>query len=181
MTAVDTVVAMKEEIQYEIQHSVSDCTVRTRAGQSTQPPPCFTHTAPRGNITGSTLSSSKHIGGCGDDWSSLPEALGFSSPDSKQPESPQPPQQLARPQAMELLCLKRGFLLQGDKEDSRSSGWFDFARGIDHVKPAGLLGCGSILHVLPAARTRKEPSPAHFQPLKCHLKGQAEIGMAELC
>lgn len=40
------------------------------------------------------------LGGSADNRSSLPEALAFSSPDSKQPESRQPPQQLARPWAM---------------------------------------------------------------------------------
>ena len=40
------------------------------------------------------------LGGSAENWSSLPEALRLSSPDSKQPESCQPPQQLARPRAM---------------------------------------------------------------------------------
>lgn len=40
------------------------------------------------------------LGGSADNWSRLPEALGFSSSDSKQPESRQLPQQLARPRAM---------------------------------------------------------------------------------
>lgn len=40
------------------------------------------------------------LGGSADNWSSLPEALGFSLSGSKQPESRQPPQQLGRPWAM---------------------------------------------------------------------------------
>lgn len=85
------------------------------------------------------------------------------------------------PRQCRLLCLERGFLLQGDKEDSRSSGWFDFAGGIDRVKLAGLLGCGSILHAA-VGRTRKQQSPASFQPLKCHSKemGRARHGRAVL-
>lgn len=49
------------------------------------------------------------------------------------------------------------------------------------MKPAGLLGCGSILHAA-VGRTRKQQSPASFQPLKCHLKGvgRARHGRAAL-
>lgn len=49
------------------------------------------------------------------------------------------------------------------------------------MKPAGLLGCGSILHAA-VRRTRKQQSPASFQPLKCHSKGvgRARHGRAAL-
>lgn len=49
------------------------------------------------------------------------------------------------------------------------------------MKLAGLLGCGSILHAA-VGRTRKQQSPASFQPLKCHWEGvgRARHGRAVL-
>lgn len=169
--------------------TMSPVVLSDRAGQCT-PSPCLPQMAgeqlhppiPRGNTTGSTFSSSRQFQeallttgqACQRLWDSpclTPSSWRAISRHSSWPG----------PGQCRLLCLERGFLLQGDKEDSRSGGCFDFAGGIDRVKLAGLLGCGSILHAA-VGRTRKQQSPASLQPLKCHSEGvgRARHGRAVL-
>lgn len=167
VTGGGTAVVMKEQAT---QHHVSSCPVRTRTMRGREGfLPAFPYSwgtaipnTPKGKTIGSTLSSSKQCQQALPTASQACQRLWDSSrltPSSQRAVSrhgswPGPGQ-------CRLLCLERGFLLQGDKEDSRSSGWFDFAGGIDRVKPAVSWAVVRFF-MLPSERTRKQPSPASF-------------------